>query len=154
VPYTWQQIEEMIDIDPDYAAAGCPSWPPPPDIMRKMAFAPKWWERERDAREKREAELRRDDGRRFLRCLGRVLCHERIRSHRYLKDVAAACGMSAATLSRFETGRRTGSVDQLRRIAVAIGRPLADLIAAAEAEAAASKPPSDANDRLGNDAFT
>jgi transcriptional regulator with XRE-family HTH domain len=62
--------------------------------------------------------------------------------------------MSAATLSRFETGRRTASVDQLRRIAVAIGRPLADLIAAAEAEAAASKPPSDANDRLGNDAFT
>lgn len=45
-----------------------------------------------------------------------------------LEDAAPACGLSAAALSRIETGRRTrSSFDTLAAIARALGMDLADL---------------------------
>jgi len=44
------------------------------------------------------------------------------------KDLASACGMSAAYLSEIENGRKEGSVTVLKKLAEALNVSLEDLV--------------------------
>jgi transcriptional regulator with XRE-family HTH domain len=55
-----------------------------------------------------------------------------LRGERPQEDLAHAAGISTSTLSRLERGLHQPSLPTLRKIAVALGVSLADLIDAAE----------------------
>ena len=81
-----------------------------------------------------DAATNRNEGSFPLDVVGRLIAGESspkvFREHRGLTQVALAknAGTSAAYLSQIETGRRTGSVRLLRRLADALGVELDDLV--------------------------